>query len=92
MVYTGWRVKGAKIKGEFPEFQESQMVLGGSCLEVGSRIAEKETMGELIWVPQNQIFEGSLKRGYVVLGNETEGKERTIWSSKGGYVGPGRRV
>ena len=24
MVYTGWRVKGAKIKDEFPEFQESQ--------------------------------------------------------------------
>lgn len=45
------------------------MVLGGSCLEVGSRIAEEETMGELIWIPQNQIFEGSLKRGYVVLGN-----------------------
>lgn len=26
MVYSGWRVKGVGSKGEFPEFQESQMV------------------------------------------------------------------
>lgn len=45
------------------------MVPSGSCLEVGNRIAEEETMGRAHRVPQNQIFEGSLKRGYVVLGN-----------------------
>lgn len=46
----------------------------------------------LMWVSQNQIFGKRLKKGYVVAGNRTEGKERTIWSRKGGYVGPGRRV
>lgn len=46
----------------------------------------------LIWVLQNQVFEGSLQRGYVVLEDETEDKERAIWSRKGGYVGLGRRV
>lgn len=47
---------------------------------------------ELTGVLQNRVFDGSLKMGCVVLENETESKKRSIWSRKGGYVGPGRRV
>lgn len=47
---------------------------------------------ELTGVLQNRVFDGRLKMGCVVLENETESKKRSIWSRKGDYVGPGRRV
>lgn len=51
---------------------------------------------ELTGVLQNRVFDGSLKMGCVVLENESKkvkkSKKRSIWSRKGGYVGPGRRV
>lgn len=78
------RFPGLKIvTSEFPEFQESQKrCLDEGCLLLGSMVTILPKVG-LIWVLQNQIFEGSLQKGYVVLEDETEVKSRLFGAGKG---------